>query len=156
MRSYCSVSEVIELSVPVASFQWGNIRDGESTSDPSLAHSQLFFSLCLTAPLHHSTTPVLQYSSTRSLHLSIFLMKSQAEEIHHFLSVFRSHETRPCQDQIVLKDRSISCIIRQKYDWKIALQPFLLVDRKLNLLFHQRGNNRGRNIEGTDFNLACF
>jgi hypothetical protein len=28
--------------VPVASSQWGNFRDGDSTSDPSLAHSQLF------------------------------------------------------------------------------------------------------------------
>ena len=47
-------------------------------------------------------------------------------------------------------------VVRQKYDRQITLKPLLLVDCELNLLFHQRLDNHGRNVEDANFDFAYF
>ena len=71
------------------------------------------------------------------------LVESKAEEIHHFLSVFGGHEIRPGQNQIVLQDRAIFDVIRQKDDRQLTLKPLLLVDRELHLVFDEGLDNHG-------------
>src|ERR1700726_2090510 len=84
----------------------------------------------------------------------ITLAESKAERFHRFLSVFGSHEIWAGQYQIVLRHGAVLRVVSQKYDRQITLKPLLLVDCELNLLFQQRLDDHGRNVEDANFDFA--